>query len=1211
MHTFRGAGPELRAAALPSAIATAFRTMSALGRRLHDRGLQLSVIAASSSVILGSALALVPASRAVAQDQQQAPQQLEEITVTGSRILRRDNSSNSPIVTIESDAFRSQSGLNFEAYLNQLPEYNPAASPVTTQGDVQITPVNSVGIASISLRGFGPNRSLVLVNGKRTVPINALMVTDVNSIPSALIQRVETISGGASAVYGADAVGGVTNFILRDNFEGLEVDSQYSTSRNGDGQESTISAVFGANLSDGRGNLAVGVEHYNREAAIAKNNKFYTDSYNNPYDPGYFFFLQGTSGLDCQFTCPSQGAVNAVFGVQSPTDPQVFNWAAPNFFRTFAFNGDGTVFVSNSEAGLSHYTGGPHFTFYPSRGLDASLPGTTTQEINTLKWEYEDAFVSAPQERYSLFATGHYDVTDNLTMYARATLAESSTRTRLFGTNAISGWEAQVPYNPTTDSPIDPSLDYNDQAVVAAALADPVTYANPNFIPTGQPGAGHPVPIEAAALLNSRHSFFGGAAAPDAPWLPAWNPDYSLPPRSTVNTNTVWQVETGLNFKFGQNWSGEFYLAHGQSSTYNNANGNMSLERYRALVNAADWGRNASITGNSVSDGASTPTRPGFGVATGHCTSGFYNTFFAGDERLSQDCFDAINATLQTRAQNKQDIAELNFEGVLANIKPGEIRAAFGYQRRNNSATFVPDILQSEVSFLDQVIGVYPTGYMDASTSADDVYLETLVPLISNKKGARRLELELGARSSKYEHSDSENTWKALINWEINDWFRLRGGFNRATRAPNLGELFLNRQEIFTLGAAFGDPCALRSRSPFGAGGTGADPVLNPGETDPTLAAGQTAAGAQSARLICEAVMGATAAQQFYYQADSTTPGAGGGFAWVDQVGNPNLQSEVADTWTFGFVMNSPFKGPLLSNMTLTLDSYKIDIDQAIMTYSLDYASYRCYGAVTVTNATEAAAQAASPACQLTPRDPVSGAALSTTVSYDNQATIKTQGYDVALNWRAQFADWGSNLKGGLSFNVQATFLDYYKTKASPAIYDLETDWKGSLGPNLPGTNAGAYDYRLFANLGYFRDNWSVNLRWRGIPSVWSATYASQQAIIDNDTAVAAGGPGILLSYTPRTEVKTPAYRIFDLSFNYNIRKISLRGGINNLFDTAPEYNNGSTGFPVGTDLSTVCGSAPGCVNPGAWSLPSTGNWNGGYYDTIGRRYFVGFDIKF
>ncbi len=1192
--------------------------MSYVGRSVHNADLPLSIVAASGSVLLGAALAVMPANQAAAQDQpaaaqgQQPAQPLEEITVTGSRIVRRDNTSNSPIVTVDASQFQQQNGLNFEAYLNKLPQYNPAASPVTTQGDVQITPVNSVGIASISLRGFGPNRSLVLVNGKRTVPINAEMVTDINSIPSALVQRVETITGGASAVYGADAISGVTNFILRDNFEGFQADAQYGTTEFGDGTEKRLSAVFGANLDNGRGNVAVGVEHYDRQAARQGNNKYYLDSYKDPYDAGYFFFLQGTSDLDCQFNCPSQGAVNGVFA-NRPAGTNVFNWANANIFRTYAFNADGTVFVAGSQAGYSNYTGGPRFTFYPYKQLDSSLPGTTTKEITGLKWENPAAYTEAPQQRYSLFATGHYDVTDKLSVYARATMAESATETLLFGTNAISGWETQVPYNPTTDSPLNPALDYNDSAVVAAAVADPTNpaYANPNFIPTGQTGAGHPVPVQLAALLNSRVNFFSGAPDPAAPWLPGWNPDSSLPPRSTVNTNTVWQLESGLNFKFLDDWTGEFYISHGQSQTYNNANGNLSLQRFRALVNAPDWGRGAVLTGNTGSDGAGSPTRPGFGAATITCTSGFYNTFFAGDAPLSQDCYNAVNATLQTRAQNTQTIEELNLQGPIANIKPGQIRAAFGLQHRYNGSSFVPDILQSENSFLDQVIGVYPTGYLDASTTASDVYLEALVPLLSNKKAARRLELELGARESRYQHTSTEATWKSLINWQINDWFRLRGGFNRATRAPDIGELFLARQEIFTGGGAFGDACGLRSTAPFGAAGTGPDPVLNPGETEPTLAAGQTQAGANSARLICEALMGPAAAQQYYHVADATGNTGGGGFAWVDQVGNPNLQSEVADTWTFGFVMNPPFQKPLLSNITLTLDTYRINLADAIELYSIDYAAYRCFGAVTVSTPAEAAAQAASPACQLVPRDPVSGAALSTTLSYDNQATIKTQGADIALNWRVQFSDLGSNIKGGLGFNMQATWLDYYKTKTSPAVYDVETNWVGSLGPNLQGTNAGAYRYRTFSTLSYFRNNWSLNLRWRGLPAVWTANYATQQAIKENNAKVAAGGPGIYLSYSPSTEIKTKSYRVFDLSFSYDYKKMSFRGGIDNLLSTAPVNVGSTAGFPIGTDLSSVCGGDPNCRAPSGYSLPATGGFNGGYYTTLGRQYYLGMNVKF
>jgi iron complex outermembrane recepter protein len=1156
--------------------------------RLQRSSLSVAIAAAISSMSLTG----------VSSNAQAQEAALEEIVITGSRIVRRDFTSNSPIVTVESDEFQAQHGLNFEAFLNQLPNYNPAASPTTTQFDVQITPVNSVGVASISLRGFGPNRSLVLVDGRRTVPVNSLMVTDINSIPSALVERVETITGGASAVYGADAVGGVTNFILRDDFEGFQMDAQYGFTSEGGGEESRISAVFGANLDGGRGNVVLGMEAYNREAALEADRSIYRDLYNDPFAPGTFAFLQGTSHYNCLFNCPDPAAVDGVFA-NRPVGTEVFNPLSGNFFRQFDFNPDGTVFVANSAAGLSKFSGGDHWDFRPAQIFDASVPGNT-QVIEGLKWHNSRALVLAPQRRYSFFTSGRYDLSDRMRFFARATLAESETRTSLFGTNAIFGWEGTVPYDPTTDSPLSPALDYQDPSVVAAAVADPTNplYANPNFIPTGQPGAQHPVPVELAALLNSR-AFPGD-------WMPGWNPDLSLPPRSTVNTNSLWQVEAGLDFDLPGSWTGEFYLSRGQSTTYNNAFGNLSLTRYRQLIREPDYGRNAAISGNMMGQS------PGFGAANITCTSGFYDTFFGGDAPLSDDCFNAVNAQLQTRAQNIQNIAELNFEGALADIRAGEIRMAAGYQRRENTARFVPDILQSTSSFTDQVVGVYPTGYMDASTSVDDFYVEFLVPLVADRPGFQRLELELGARTSNYEHTANENTYKALLSWATTDWMRLRGGFNRATRAPNLGELFLATQEVFVIGGNnFGDPCGLRSTAPFGAGGTGPDPVLAPGETEPELAAGQTPAGAQSARLICEAMMGPTAANQFYNVANAA-PGGGSAFNWVNQQGNPNLVSETADSWTLGFVMNSPFERPWLRNATLSLDYYRVEIDNAIMLSSVDFANFRCYGAVFVETEAQAAAQAASPECQLVPRNQAVGGPLTTAISYDNQAWIKTAGADVALNWNMQFADMGSNLPGGIGLNVQATWLDYYRTRQSPANFDVLTDWRGSLGPNLSGTNAGAYDYRLFSTLSYFQNDWNVSLRWRHLPGVHTAGYASQQAVIANNQSVAAGGEGIILSYVPTTAMKSSSYNIFDLSFNYNINdRFRFRGGITNLLDKAPVNIGSTAGFPVGTDLSAVCADAPGCVNPTTFSLPGTGGYNGGYYDTIGRRFFAGFDVQF
>jgi len=1167
------------------------------------------------------------ATQALAQDTDEDEFLLEDVVVTGSRIARRDYDSNSPIVTIEAEQFEQQTGLNIESYLNQLPEYNPAASPVTTQGDVQITPVNSVGVATISLRGFGPNRNLSLVDGKRQIPVNALLWTDINGIPSSLIERVETITGGASAVYGADAIGGVTNFILRKDYEGFEFDGQYGIQEAGDGEESRVSMLFGSNFADGRGNVTFGAERYERKEALARERDWYLDRWADPDAGGYFFFLQGTNGYSCDPDCPNMGAFKALYGGQSP-----FAWYvnfAPDStpiptYIGINFNPDGTIFTTGNPVADSRAQMDIDGLQYGYRhSLDnRDMAGETIYD--GIKWNYLGQLASGPQDRYSFHASSNYELTDKISIFGSARFAESRTATVLFGTDAITGWEATVPYNPTTDSPIDPTLDYTDPAVLAAVGAGPAAFfaahPNPDFIPTGTPGAGHPVPAEMAWLLNSR-------ANQSARWQPQWYPDTSYPPRQTYNTISTWQLEAGLDFELPfRDWTGELYLSHGESATYNVAGGNLSLARYRALINQPDYGRNAEGTGNlwyavDSENGREIveARRPAFGVGDFTCTSGLYDVLFSGDQPMSENCVNALNAVLQTRTEMAQSIYELNLQGGVVDLPAGEVRAALGYQYRKVDGMFNPDILQSQDSFMDQVVGVYPTGYLDASTTVNDYYIEALVPVLSDLPGMQKLELETGARYSDYkETGDKDWTYKILANWGVTEWFRLRGGYNRAIRAPNLGELFLNQQEIFAFGGNFGDPCSPRANAPWGAGGTtlAEDEVISGTESAPSLAPGQTQAGADYSQQLCEAMMGSLAADNYYRgivggvdsERDFAQQGGGGGFAWVLQEGNPELKPETADTWSAGFVMSSPLENPWLAGITMVVDWYSIEIEDAIMLYSLDYANYRCFGADTGLSPAE---QALTLGCQLVPRDQYNGQPLSTKVSYDNQATMKSSGVDIGFTWHADIAALGWDVPGSLGLNVQANILDTYKTRLSPAVYDVPIEWKGSLGPNLPGTQGGAYDYRLFTTLSYNQREWGVTMRWRHLPSVWGAGHAEQQALIDNNASVTAGGDGIILGYTPSSEIKTDSYDIFDFSGTWDITEIfQVRFGITNLFDTEPVDVSSTAGYPPGSDLA-VCNGAPGCSDPGGYSLYTRGNWNGGYYDTLGRRFFVGVKARF
>ncbi|HWG29461.1 MAG TPA: TonB-dependent receptor [Steroidobacteraceae bacterium] len=1228
------------------------------------------------AVALGTVAMMASAPRVLAADAAAGPTGgaatsaapvLEEVTVTGSRIRRKDLESSSPLVTIDSAQIEQRAGLNLESYLNTLPNYNPAQTPVTTNFDVQPSAVNTVGISTISLRGLGPNRSLVLIDGHRTTPINALMVTDINTIPAAMIDRIEIITGGASTAYGADAISGVTNFILKKNIQGVIVDAQDSITQAGDGNELDVNAIMGTSVADGKGNMIMGVEYYNRQIATQRNRDFYTSAWTDPNAPqapptggtglgSNAFFIQNSGYAPGLFDSPSPAALQALWPKRTvnPVTGAGVCGVSGCILNNFYFNSNGTMWTNNGAASTGNYAGATDGTggFALQNVYDSTManPGTTTPPnlIQNVKWNNPLATVSEPQTRYSFFANGTYDLTDKIQIYTNARYAQSKTYTLLpTGTSGIFGWEATVPFNAATDSPIDPTQVNNATTTaqlqtIAAAFAsgNPGTFANTGFKGPGAAGTQHPVPWQMALLLLSRgaangvpgfpgatSAFTGGpvtcspyiaaslcSQAPTS-WILNYLPNYSAPQRSTLDQSDVWQIETGIKFPVFADWTGDLYYSRGESTNYENGIGNDSLQRFRAVIDSPGYGAGQNFQGNA--NGAST----NFGTSVpSHCTSGFYNTIFSGDQAASADCMTAIAAPLQTLTAMQQDIVEANFQGTLFKLPAGDVSAAVGYQYRRDAGLFTPDNMQSTYSFLDQTIGLYPLGTLNNEIASRDGYAELFVPVVSDLPFLQKLSLDVGGRYSSFTNNiPNATTFKVNLDAQITKQLRIRGGFNRATRAPNLGELYLGEQEYFGGGAAYGDPCSVRSPASFGAGGAakdfstvGGDPV-NGAATK--LAPGQSAAGAASAYLICQAMMGNAGAAYYYgpnsNQGSNAAPAA---FAWLNEGGNPTLRSETANTWTAGIVFSNLGDSPWISGLSGSLDWWQIDVQHAIELDSPDYANYLCFGTVQVSSAAGAAAQAQSAACQNVARNQVTGGGTTTLLTYTNQATIGIAGVDFQLNWFAQFADLGLKLPGGLSFNSQDTFLQYFKTKTSPTAFDVDTNWKDSLGPTLSGTNAGAYGYRLNASIGYVLPSFTFNLRWRFLPSVNSAAHATQQAIIANNNSVAGGGAGTLLGYIPNTDIATPHWQAVDMSFTWNLNKVlEFRGGINNLFNKEPAIAGAASNFPVGTNLAAVCGGAPGCQNPTQYSQPvdGAGNTMPGFYDVYGRTFFLGMKARF
>jgi iron complex outermembrane recepter protein len=203
---------------------------------------------------------------------------VEEVVVTGSRIKRRDFNSPSPIATIDRETIAYSGQATLEETLNQMPQVVPDFGRTSNNpGD---------GTATINLRGLGPGRTLVLLNGRRIAPSGVGSAIDVNNLPQALVDRVEIITGGATTVYGSDAVAGVVNFITRDDFSGLNIDAIANTTAQNDAQSYDINLAYGLNFAGGRGNITLYGGTHERRPLFASERELTRVVYRNDNSTG-------------------------------------------------------------------------------------------------------------------------------------------------------------------------------------------------------------------------------------------------------------------------------------------------------------------------------------------------------------------------------------------------------------------------------------------------------------------------------------------------------------------------------------------------------------------------------------------------------------------------------------------------------------------------------------------------------------------------------------------------------------------------------------------------------------------------------------------------------------------------------------------------------------------------------------------------------------
>jgi iron complex outermembrane receptor protein len=1107
--------------------------------------------------------------------QQQAPaaegETSEAIIITGSRIARKDYTATSPIVTVDSTLLEESSAVNIEANLNKLPQFAPGLTQFDTQG-LQANANVTIGISTVSLRQLGSNRNLVLVDGRRPTPINGSGVVDINTIPSAAMERTEIITGGASSTYGADAVGGVVNFILKKNFSGISLDAQTSINQRGDGLQYRGSLLMGANLADGRGNVMLGLEYYNRDAVLQMDRPWYEEKARDPNVTGTEFFLNQNI-VSFGANRPTQAAVNALF--QAKGVPASINGTAYNVPLTGSFflNGNNTLFLNAGTNTGGVYT--PIFFGYDAAssgaidGRDRKLLGTGLISDNI-----DELLLSSPSSRYSFFTRGHYEVSDNITAFAQASYASTETRSLSINTVAIGQLATEIPHNDAI---------YTGNSIIGTPsslgrLIGGVQYTNPDFLAAGvvtPAGVGtgkfglscptiggcsnkqvFPVPADLQTLLNSRTP-----AAASAPWLAGLIPG-DLVRRTTTNRNQTFQMLLGLEGKIpGTDWTWEAYASHGETTARTELYGYLSIDRLRSVLTAPNYGKNSTFTGNGTTVGAN---RNG---ANASCASGL--SPFIPSTSYTADCGLAVAVDEQLDNRLIQENIQVNAQGGLFDLPYGQLRVALGAEYRINKMKFHSDSAGTDGSaFWESVNGGFPQASTSGTTAVKEVYGELFVPVLARLPFVEALNLELGYRLSDYRSVGTIGTYKLNGEYAPVSWLRFRGGYQKASRAPNLGELFTASTQ--TQGAVTdGDPCSRGNRTnPAFFSNYSANPIGQNSELQPDAADTVGNANAAKVEALCRQIMTTTGAETFYAP-NRIYPTNTGDFFRSISAGAKALKAEDAVTFTIGGVLNPPIETPWLSSLRLSLDYYNVTVSGAISQETINAVFRKCFTDVFNPN------YEMNDACGRIKRDSQTGEIVNVTINYGNAGRIETAGFDAQLDWGIRFQDVGIGLPGRYSVNLQFNYLDKFGITTDEVAVPI-INYAGTTGGNDAslGTGGNSYRWKLFARFNYSVGPATIGLQWQHKPPIAHVTKVTN-----------AGGT--------TTITGAPSYDLFNLSGSYRFsRNASIRFGIDNLFDRAPPW------FAVQTANDPAAGQLQG------------GRFAAGDYDSLGRRFYLGASFK-
>jgi|688.fasta_scaffold51943_2 outer membrane receptor protein involved in Fe transport len=764
------------------------------------------------------------------------------ILVTGSRIRQPNLESANPVAVITGQQVFETGNISVGDLLNELPQLR---STFSQQNGTRF--LGTRGLNLLDLRGLGTERTLVLVNGRRHVGSDVLSAgvsVDTNTIPSDLVERIDVVTGGASAVYGSDAIAGVVNFILKANYEGIQARGQAGLSKYKDGGNQFVSITGGQNFgTDGRGNIALSLEY-------AHSSDFYATERPSLRNSRNFVVIESDPA----------GSVN---GAAGGPDRAFFNDIRS---ATIGLGGSVAVF-QNAALAPCGTAGGSAFTcsfqFQPGGDLVAQTGtrigigpnGNFLGGNGTSSREGQLLALSPDLQRHSVNLVSHYEISPALIPFIEAKYV----RSRAFGSQSgpffSQGATLGDPGGRERIRLDNPYLSTQARALLTSQLDGTTVNAN-----TGSA-------LSATALASQRAQVTAGTFrfSLRRNWV-----DFGV--RDEQITRETFRGVLGVRGDFNDDWNYEVFANYGEHKEENIIKGNVNIQRYLLGIDTT-----RDLAGNIVCRSSLNPATT-LSYVTGSPLS------VGDDSRLAADIaacvpinpFGQGSVTQAARDYVLVDslatgeISQLNLGGFLAgdtsgffNLPGGAIGFSVGAEYRRETLRYdLDDLTQEGYAFYNAI----PT-FSSPAFEVKEAFGEIQLPLLKDVPFFQELTLRGNGRISDYKGATGTTySYGAEITWKPIQDITFRGTYARAVRAPNLSEVFSPAGQNFAPG--FVDPCSTRN----------------------------LATGSANRQANCTAA-GRPATYDFVYSSSLE----------ISSGGNPTLTQETSDSFTGGILLQPSF----------------------------------------------------------------------------------------------------------------------------------------------------------------------------------------------------------------------------------------------------------------------------------------------------------------